>query len=561
MQDVSQFVIRSMLDDGQITPEEFERARVQAAQDEGDITQTLLDLRVITGRELAIARAKICEYPFVDLDMFEVDFQNALRVPKQVAEKLNVFPLFILGEIATVAMEDPLNLNAIDQINQLLKVQIDPVICDSDQLSGLIARAYSLARAAGIVRDYNHKDEDLTTGEEPIVVAVNQVIAAAIDSGASDVHLNPDENALLLRYRIDGVLQSQQAPDMSVHAGMVQRLKVMAQLDLTQTRRPQDGKFRFNHGDQVIDVRLSLLPTVHGENAVLRLLRPASDIGSIHDLGMPSDMTEQFEKMVAKPHGMILVTGPTGSGKTTTLYTALSHINTPSRNIMTIEDPVEIRLPMIRQIQANHEIGLTFASALRSILRQDPDVVLVGEIRDEETAKIGVQAALTGHLVLSTLHTNDAVGSIARLRDFELPPFAINNALLGVIAQRLVRRVCECCSESVTPSHGELGAIGLTDADTVGFVSGSGCSRCMNTGFHGRLGVYEMLRVTSAIQQLIEADATTKEIGVCARTEGMRSMLDDGIGKARLGLTAISEMSKLNASLDHDLLTAPKVAA
>ncbi len=549
-----------MLDDGQITPEDFERARLKAARDDEDLAQVLLSLKVITGRELSIARAKICEYPFVDLDMFEVDFQNALRVPKAVAEKLNVFPLFVLGDIATVAMEDPLNLQAIDQVNQLLKVQIEPVICDPDQLRGLIARAYSLARAAGIVRDH-HQDEDLTTGQEPIVVAVNQVLSAAIDSDASDVHLNPDEHSLLLRYRIDGVLQSQQAPDLSVHAGMVQRLKVMARLDLTQTRRPQDGKFRFNHGDEVVDVRLSLLPTIHGENAVLRLLRPASAIGSIHDLGMPGEMTEQFEQMVAKPHGMILVTGPTGSGKTTTLYTALSHINSPVRNIMTIEDPVEIRLPMIRQIQANHEIGLTFATALRSILRQDPDVVLVGEIRDEETAKIGVQAALTGHLVLSTLHTNDAVGSIARLRDFELPPFAINNALLGVIAQRLVRRVCESCAQSVIPSHAELSAVGLTEAQGDGFVSGHGCSRCMNTGYHGRLGVYEMLRVTTQVQQLIESDATSNELAACARAAGMRTMLDDGIGKARLGLTGITELAKLNASLDHALRSTPKVAA
>ena len=322
MQDVAQFVIRSMVDDGQISPEEFERARTHAAHNDADLAQTLLELKIISGRDLSIARAKICEYPFVDLDTFEVDFQNALRVPKSVAEKLNVFPLFILGDIATVAMEDPLNLQAIDQINQLLKVQIDPVICDPDQLRGLMARAYSLARAAGMVRDVNQHSDDLTTGEEPIVVAVNQVISAAIEAGASDIHLNPDEHTLHLRYRVDGVLQAQQAPDLSVHAGMIQRLKVMAQLDLTQTRRPQDGKFRFMHAEQAIDVRLSILPTVYGENAVLRLLRPASAIGSIHDLGMPGEMTDQFERMVAKPHGMLLVTGPTGSGKTTVVASA-----------------------------------------------------------------------------------------------------------------------------------------------------------------------------------------------------------------------------------------------
>ncbi|MEZ6243511.1 MAG: GspE/PulE family protein [Phycisphaerales bacterium] len=559
--DVAQFVVRSMIDEGQVSSEDFERAQEHADRTGTDVEDALVALKIVTGRQLAIARARICEYPYVDLDWFEIDFQNALKMPKSVAERLGAFPLFILGDVATVAMEDPLNLQAIDEINQLLRRQIEPIICDSGQLTSLINRAYSLARTTGLAGVDHTDDEELTTGEEPIVAAVNQIIAAAIDAGASDVHINPDEHTLNIRYRIDGVLQSQQAPDLSVHPGLIQRLKVMSQLDLTQTRRPQDGKFRFTHADQTVDVRLSLLPTVYGENAVLRLLRPATAIGSIHDLGMPAEMTAWFERMITKPHGMILVTGPTGSGKTTTLYTALSHINSPSRNIMTIEDPVEIRLPMIRQIQANHEIGFDFAKALRSILRQDPDVILVGEIRDEETAKIAVQASLTGHLVFSTLHTNDAVGSIARLRDFGLPAFAINNALLGVIAQRLARCVCEKCVEMEPAPEEALAAIGITEIPPGSFVRGRGCPRCMNTGYHGRLGVFEMLRITAAIKTIIEDDGNTTQIRERASVEGMRTMLDDGITKAQLGLTSIEELAKLNATIDGALMITGRAAA
>jgi len=382
------------------------------------------------------------------------------------------------------------------------------------------------------------------------VAAVNQILAAAIDQGSSDVHVNPDEHDVHLRYRIDGVLRSQQAPGRAAHAGIVQRLKVMAKLDLTQTRKPQDGKFRYVHRGQSVDVRLSLVPTIHGENVVMRLLRSAATIGTIDALGMPTDVAGWYREAITKPNGMILVTGPTGSGKTTTLYTALASINSPDRNIMTIEDPVEVRLPMIRQIQVNSEIGLTFASALRSVLRQDPDIVLVGEIRDQETAKIAVQAALTGHLVFSTLHTNDAVGSVARLRDFDVPGFAINNALLCAIAQRLVRRVCEQCAMPFSPTADEIKLLGLPEGSK-GFRVGAGCAACVNTGVRGRLGVYEMMRMTSRVRRLIESNATSSEIRAAAGQEGMRSIWDDGVEKARDGMIPVGELLKLRATFEE----------
>ncbi len=554
MFDGGQFIIQAMLDAGRVTETDVERASAQAVASGIEVTDALVQINATTHRELAVEHALICEYPYVDLDAFRIDLHNCRSIPQRVAEQLCVFPLFIIDGTATVAMADPLDLASIDRLTQALKCRIDPVVCDVERLRALIARAYSMALGEA-TEDDDGGSESLTSGAEPLVVAVNQILYSAADAGASDVHISPDEKRLHLRYRVDGVLQPQQGPEIGMHAGIVQRLKVMANLDLTQSRKPQDGKFRFSFRGQDIDVRLSTLPTIHGENIVMRLLRPAAQIGSISDLGMSSEVTSQFEQLITKPHGIILVTGPTGSGKTTTLYTALNHINEPDINIMTIEDPVEIRLPMIRQVQANAGVGLTFASALRSILRQDPDVVLVGEIRDEETARIAVQAALTGHLVLSTLHTNDAIGSIARLRDFGIPSFAINNALLGVMAQRLVRRVCESCVRPYTPTRNELAALGTEPMPGDQFVDGRGCAKCFSTGYKGRMGVYELFRVTPTMHGLIERDAEGTELEEAACRLGMKTMLEDGIEKARQGMTSIEELAKLNALLAEELDT------
>ena len=548
MLDTSEFVIQALIEEGKLSAQSADELRRYANNHDVTLEEAVIRLQKVSSRDLAIAKSMICEYPFVDLTLVDTDIRNSRRIPKAMAERLVVFPIYVLGDIATVAMEDPLDLQAMDMLQQTLRRQIDPVVCDSEQLRTLIVRAYTMDSGES-ESDNADEDESVGASEEPIVAAVNQILYTAAEAGASDIHINPDEKNLHLRYRVDGVLQTQQGPSISVHEGLVQRLKVMAQLDVTQTRRPQDGKFRFRFKGSQIDVRLSLVPTVHGENAVLRLLRPAAAIGSVEELGMPPDIARDFEEIIGKPHGMILVTGPTGSGKTTTLYTALSRINSPERNIMTIEDPVEIRMPLVRQIQANPAIGMTFASALRSLLRQDPDVMLIGEIRDEETAKIAAQAALTGHLVFSTLHTNDAVGAVARLREFGVPNFAINNALLGVIAQRLVRKVCEHCRREDTPDHAELRSLGIGPNET-GFVRGAGCPNCMNTGYKGRVGVYEMLRATDDIRDLIERDSPTSEIAAAARARGMRSMLEDGVGKARLGLTSVEELNKLHATVD-----------
>jgi type IV pilus assembly protein PilB len=553
MLDTSGFILQALIEANKITQRDAAKIREMIVENEMELDEAVIRSNIVSSYDIAIFKASICEYPFADLTKFDIDIKQSRCLPKSVSERLKAFPLFSFGDIVTVGMEDPLDLQAIDELRRLLKKQIDPVVCDALQLRLLITRAYTLDSSSPEVDDSIGHDEDVVSSQEPVVAAVNQILFSAGDMKASDIHINPDEDKLLLRYRVDGVLQSHRGPDLSMHEGLIQRLKVIAHLDVTQTRRPQDGKFRFKHNGVPIDVRLSIIPTIHGENAVMRLLSTASSIGNIKDLGMPNDISDAFSQMISKPHGIVLVTGPTGSGKTTTLYTALNEINSPDRNIMTIEDPVEIRLPLIRQVQVNSEIGMDFASALRSMLRQDPDVILLGEIRDQETAKIAVQSALTGHLVFSTLHTNDAIGAIPRLREFGVPSFAINNAVLGVMAQRLIRKVCtDCCNEDHLASEGEV-ELSFKPSANDNFVRATGCAKCMNLGYRGRIGVYELLSVTKAVRQVIDNDGTADEILDIAQSEGMRLLLEDGMQKARLGLTTLDEVRKLHASIDIKL--------
>lgn len=547
------FLQKALEAEGRITADQFEAARRYMAEHDADLVDALVAGEAITGREIALIKADVCEAPFVNLADYEPSYGNAGLIPRSVAERYCVFPLFSIEGVLTLAMDDPLNLEAADQVRQMARCEVDPVLAEREQLRSLIARVYSLShvRVSTDEADEPIIDSHTTEAHQPVVAAVNQMLADATDQRASDLHLNPDEHELHLRYRIDGVLHPKQGPPLSMHTALVQRLKVMAHLDLTQTRRPQDGKFRFRHAGVNIDVRMSTMPTVNGENIVLRFLANTQTIGDFHELGMSAAMGVEINQLLQQPYGMLLVTGPTGSGKTTTLYTALSRLNVSSRNIMTIEDPVEIRLPLVRQIQVHPEIGLTFANALRSILRQDPDVVLVGEIRDNETATIALQAALTGHLVLSTVHTNDAVGAIARLRDFGLPPFVINSAVLGVIAQRLVRRVCQHCS--VPDEIDDLTMHRFSLDNDEGFLKGRGCSRCGQTGYRGRIGIYELLTFTPAVQVLVEEKASVERIREHAVRAGMRLMWRDGLEKARLGLTTLEEVTKAASIIAMDV--------
>ena len=548
------FVISLLLEEDVLSAESVEQARGHASARSMSLSNALVDLDLVTERRITLARGSVCECPYIDLSLFDINLSNAMLVPRSVARKFNAFPLFLMDGSATVGMVDPMNLQAVDRLRSLLKTDIEPVICEGPALRALIERAYSLVGAHAALGNTDEDDtdaksndrEESTREDGPIVAAMNQIIAEAITAGASDIHIGPDEHELHVRYRIDGRLQCVQGPPISSHAGLVQRVKVMSHLDLTQTRRPQDGKFRYVHNGRAVDIRLSVIPTIWGENVVMRLLGNGMKIGGFSELGCSPLTVQAIERAMTQPYGMILVTGPTGSGKTTTLYTALQMINTPERNIVTIEDPVEYRLPMVRHVQVNAEIGLDFASALRSILRQDPDVILLGEIRDEETARIAVQSALTGHLVLSTLHTNDAPGAIARLRDLDVPPFAINASVLCVLSQRLAKRNCEHCAEVYTPTEA-LAHRFVKPEDTSEFRHGRGCPKCASLGTKGRIGLYEVLTMTPALQAAIEGDGSIATIRDLALREGMKPMWVDGVEKAQMGIISLEEVARVAA--------------
>ncbi len=549
MRDQDHFLEQALLAEQRITPEQLDAARTYCVEHNVDLVDALVTTEILTDRDVALTRADVCEAPFVELADFEACFANTRLVPRTVADRYCLFPLFMVDGVLTVAIDDSMNLAAMDQVRRIAKCEVDTVVCARRSVRDLISRAYSLSHESSEQPETHVEvsaEDTILEESQPVVAAVNQIIADGIDEGASDVHINPDDDVLRLRYRIDGVLQSKQGLPVSMQSGIIQRLKVMAKLDLTQTRRPQDGKFRLTHKGAQVEVRMSTVPTVWGENVVLRLLSSTMTIHDFAALGIPGAMANELEMLMGRPYGLILVTGPTGCGKTTTLYTILNKLNDPAHNIMTIEDPVEIRLPYVRQIQVNAEIGLKFASALRSILRQDPDVVLVGEIRDDETANIALQAALTGHMVLSTLHTNDAAGAVARLRDFGLPSFVINSAVLGIVAQRLVRRVCEHCAVPDRVDDVILHRFGLNE-QTHGLRRGQGCGRCGQSGYHGRFGIFELLIFSPPIQSLVERGAPTKQIRERAFSEGMRLMWQDGLEKAQLSHTTLDEVAKAAA--------------
>ncbi|MHC5004921.1 MAG: GspE/PulE family protein [Planctomycetota bacterium] len=534
MREQDVFLQQALLESGAVTTAELEAARREASERDVSVTEALLRSEAVDAKTLALVRADLCEAPFVDLIDYEICFANTRLIPRTIAERYMIFPLFLIDGVLTVAMEDPLNLEAVDQVRQIAKRDVETVLCQRDQLQALIARAYSLSYSSRDARRIQTPQADQaedSDAAQPVVAAVNQILSDAAEARASDVHINPDEHDLHIRFRIDGVLQSRQGPPLSMHSGLVQRLKVMANLDLTQTRRPQDGKFRLRHHGASIDIRMSTLPTVCGENVVLRLLANNQAIHDFHELGVPPLVATELEDLLVQP-----------------------------RNIMTIEDPVEIRLPYVRQIQVHSEIGLTFASALRAILRQDPDVVLVGEVRDNETATIALQAALTGHMVLSTLHTNDAPGAVSRLRDYGLPPFVINSAVLGVLAQRLVRRVCSHCTGPAQLDDLVRRRFRI-ETDATGFVQGRGCARCGQSGFRGRVGLYELLRFETVIQRLVEEGQSVDRIREAAVARGMRLMWQDGLEKARLGQTTLGEVAKAVSVLEVDDLVHMEEAA
>jgi type IV pilus assembly protein PilB len=531
----------------------------------GSFAQAVLDEGVATPEGLARTLASRFQLPFIDLPLTGVDEQAAGEIPIHVLERVGALPYALDGNTLRVAIADPGNVHAIDELRLATRYQLELGVTSREDIENEIRRLARASEAFGAAMDAEDALDEQAEEEEtddleiddgisdvPLVRLVNSIIFQAAEDGASDIHFEPQEDALAVRLRIDGVLHEVQRIPKRMTAGVTTRLKVLAKLDIAERRKPQDGRISLNAAaaGRMMDIRVATLPTVEGESVVMRLLDKSKKAPTLTELGLSDAMRLQMEELIRRPTGAILVTGPTGSGKSTTLYAALTEINRPEINIITVEDPVEFRLGGVNQVQINQRAGLTFAAALRSILRSDPDVVMVGEIRDGETAKISIEAALTGHLVLSTLHTNDAPGAITRLNEMGVEPFLTGSAVSAVLAQRLARKLCTHCCEMYTPTTDEMIKARVSPdvaaaADGIVFYRKKGCPRCGQTGYKGRIGVYQLLVMSETLESLAASKASREELERAAIEEGMRTLWDDGLAKVAGGLTSLEELARV----------------
>lgn len=540
---------------GILTQEQVSKARDEVNRTGIPLEKALEKLGFISEVDIAQVVAGALGVPFMDISDYLIDPEVIKLVPEATVKKFQAVPLFKIGGSLTVAMADPHNIEAIDEIRLKSKLDnIDPVLSTKDMIQKAIGQYYG---AQGSIQDITKVltreklEEKIKTPkglaeiseDTPVVKLVNLIIMQAVKERASDIHIEPEEDKVRVRFRIDGILQEAHNVPKHLQNILASRVKVMAKMDIAETRNPQDGRIQLKMESKNLDLRVSSFPTVHGENIVIRILDKSTVLLGLGELGFCDKDLNDFKRLVKKPNGIILVTGPTGSGKTTTLYAALSTINSPERNIITIEDPVEYEIPLIRQTQVNPKAGLTFANGLRSILRQDPDVIMVGEIRDMDTAEIAIQASLTGHLVISTLHTNDAAGSLTRLLDMGVEPFLVSSSIVAVLAQRLVRVICPSCKEMYTPSPELIKDLKITGK--IDFYRGKGCMKCRNTGLSGRIGLFELLVINDEIKNMITAKASAGDIKKKAVLLGMRTLYDDGMDKVRNGITTIEEVLRV----------------
>jgi type IV pilus assembly protein PilB len=544
---------------------------------EAQLKQCLLDQKK-TGLKLGqflmqsgtVTEAQIIDLLSVQLnvakyypDMYPLDVELAKHVPQEMAAKYQAVPVKKKARLLTVATTDPMDIEALDTIELLTNHEVEPVICTEKVLNQLMEAVYGKHGGLGVVVDSIEESqygqdalalaesttEDLKVSslqgmaqEAPVVRLVSSILSQAVAEGASDVHISPEKTTTSVRFRIDGKLHEVPAPPKSMLLPVLSRLKILAGMDIAVLRVPQDGRFTVRLENKEINVRASTLPTIHGENLVLRLLDMSAGYYTLDRLGMGEEDRLKIEAAIQKPYGMILSTGPTGSGKSSSLYAILRKLNRPDLNIITLEDPVEYRVEGIRQVQLNRKAGMTFASGLRAILRQDPDVIMVGEIRDAETAQVAVQAAMTGHRVLSTLHTNDAAGAITRFLDMGIEPFLVSSVLLATIAQRLVRTICPYCAEPDHPSEKALEGFGIPSDDYGNLRRGKGCLNCMSTGYRGRTGIFEILTVDDLVQDMILRRCSAQEIARQAWGAGrLRTLREDAARKAARGVTTLEE--------------------
>ena len=548
-----------------ISPEHLQKAQQQVKTGGGNLTAALVKLGAISEEDLTKFLAELYGVPSVDLSNFQPDPAVVKLLPSDVASKFQVVPIARAGRRLTVAMSNPSNIFAIDDIKFITGCEVQPVVAPEAAVKKAIDKAYdSAASFETVMRGLDDEIEVIDEAPDdvpdvallgeaeqaPVIKLVNSLVSDAVRKGASDIHIEPYEKSLRVRFRIDGTLYEMMSPPFRMKAAITSRLKIMAELDIAERRVPQDGRIKLRLLGRTIDLRVSSLPTIFGEKVVMRILDKGNLNIDLSKLGFQEQAYTDFSRAIAQPYGMVLVTGPTGSGKTTTLYSALSKINVPEVNIMTAEDPVEYNLEGINQVLVNDDVGLTFAAALRAFLRQDPNIIMVGEIRDIDTGSIAVKAALTGHLVLSTLHTNDAPSTINRMVDMGIEPFLVSSSTNLIMAQRLLRKVCKSCSSDVKLHPEALRELGLSDEDArkESFKEGKGCVDCNNTGYKGRVGVYEVMPMSARIRDQILDRASTADIKKQAVAEGMLTLRMDALIKLKKGITTAEEVLKETAS-------------
>jgi type IV pilus assembly protein PilB len=549
-----------LIEKGLLTPEQLAGALEEQDRTGLKLGQVLREKGLISEDDLVDVIHTRLGIPKLALDNLVIDPTIVEIVPLSLAKKHHLIPVFKIGGTLTVAMADPLDVIALDELKYLTNLKINRVVSTSVAIAQAINQYYSLRESmAEMIKDIGDEETsgqpdfattvseaEASTSEAPLIKLVNLLITQAVRDHASDIHIEPDDQKLRVRYRINGVLKEQDAPPRSLHASIVSRIKVMSQMDVSEKRLPQDGRFVVTVGNRDIDVRASTLPTVNGEKVVLRVLDRRNLVMGLANLGFAQQTQTDFQELIRKPEGLILITGPTGSGKTTTLYAALNEVKSIEKNIVTLEDPVEYTLPLINQVQINERAGLTFASALRSILRQNPDIIMVGEIRDAETAQMAVRSALTGHLVLTTIHTNDAAGAVARLIDMGVEDYLLASCLLGVLAQRLVRTICPRCKtqETLPPAVFDVLGLDLTASDCQ-FYTGQGCEECGGTGYAGRIGIYEYLPVNNRIREIILSNPNSATIKSAAQRLGMSTLREQVIAKGLKGITTYREILRV----------------
>jgi len=547
-------IIDLLLKEGLINEEQVVRAKDEVKRTGLTLVKALEKLEFITEEDIAKVLAQSFGVPYINLADYIIDAELTKSIPEKAARKYKTVPLFKVGDSLTVAMVNPQDIVSLDQIRKISKIENIEIVLASE--TGLQKVLNSFYGAAGTVDEIvdsidaekmaleEEKDLAEVAEEAPIVKLVNLVFMKAVKDRASDIHIEPGEKILRVRNRVDGVLREAYSLPKNLQRAVASRIKILSEMDIAESRRPQDGRIRIRVEDKDLDVRVSTFPTVHGENVVMRLLDKTAVILGLKELGLSREGLAIFDQLIRRPNGIIMVTGPTGSGKTTTLYAALTTINSIDKNIITVEDPVEYELPLIRQTQVNSKINLTFAVALRAILRQDPDVIMVGEIRDKETADIAIRASLTGHLVFSTLHTNDAPSSLTRLIDMGVEPFLISSSVIGILAQRLVRVICHKCKEKYAVPDVVLKGLGIKEK--LEFYRGKGCKHCEESGFKGRIGIFELLAVNEEIRNMVNEKQSSDKIKAKALELGLMQVLkSDGMDKVKKGVTTIEEVLRV----------------